>query len=138
MINRILPILLFLVIVVVFYFSWLPDPKFTNENYLPQWLLNWSNKYYNLRTAVPFIGFGYVQGIYSRRKNLDNINANKNVIFIRNLGLATAIACIAEGGQFLIKGRNPDLMDIYFGFIGSLIGATIYNLFIKIKLGSEK
>lgn len=136
--NKIVLLLLFFVIVAIFYFSWLPNPRFTTETYLPQWILNWSNKYYNLRTAVPFIAFGFLQGAYSQHKNLDNIDANKKVIFFQNLGIATAIACIAECGQFLVKDRSPDLMDIYYGTIGSLIGASIYALFSKTRLRSEK
>lgn len=138
MFNKIVPILLVLVIIVVFYFSWLPDPRFTHETYLPHWLLDWSNKYYNLQTAVPFIAFGYLQSAYSQHKNANNTNVNRNLIFIQNLGIAAIVAFIAECGQLLIKNRNPDLMDIYYGTIGSLIGATIYNLYIKIRLRSEK
>lgn len=130
--------LLLIVILVVFYFSWLPDPRFSNETYLPKWLLSWSNKYYNVRTAVPFVAFGYLLAAFSKRKNATNMDANKNLIFIQNLGVATFVACIAECGQFLIKGRSPDLMDIYFATIGSLIGASIYTVFNKIKLKSEK
>lgn len=138
MINRILPILLFLVIVIVFYFSWLPDPRFTNQTYLPHWLLNWSNKYYNVRTGVPFIAFGFLLSAFSQKKNANNMDANKNLIFIQNIGVATIVATIAECGQFLVQGRSPDLMDIYYGSIGSLIGAIIYNVFNKIRLRSEK
>ena len=136
--NKIVLTLLFLVTVVVFYFSWLPDPGFMNETYMPLWLLQWTNKYNNLRTAIPFVAFGFLLEAYSLRKNSNNMGANNNFIFIQNLAVATIIAVIAESGQLLIKGRSPDLMDIYYGTIGSLIGASIFNLYIKIKFRSEK
>lgn len=123
--------LLLLVIGAVFYYSWLPDPNMKSENYLPQWLLNWSNKNFNVRTAIPFVPFGYLLEAYSFRKNSKNKNVNRRFVFIQNLGIAAVVVTIAECGQFLIKNRSPDLMDIYFGIIGSLVGAFGYNLFNK-------
>jgi glycopeptide antibiotics resistance protein len=129
---------LFIVVILVFYYSWLPDSQMRSETYLPKWLLDWSNHYYNLRTALPFTAFGYLLAAYSQRRNPYKMNVNKNFIFIQNLGVATIIAFTAECGQFLIKGRNPDLMDIYFGIIGSLLGALMHNLFNKIRLKNAK
>ncbi len=131
--NKIVGVLLLLVVGVVFYFSWLSDPSFTNETYLPKWLLNWSNQYYNLRTAVPFVAFGYLLGSYSNMKNLTKMGVNENLIFIQNLGIACIVATVAECGQFLIKGRSPDLKDIFFGFMGSLVGALVYNVFKRVR-----
>ncbi len=130
--KRVLFIFVF-VIAAVFYFSWLPDPSFKNETYLPRWLLKWSDHYYNLRTAVPFLAVGFLLEAYSRQKSSNEINYSKNLNFIKNLGIATIIIFIAEGGQFLIRKRNPDLMDVFYGILGSLIGAFIFNLFNRLK-----
>jgi glycopeptide antibiotics resistance protein len=130
--KKIVLFLLLLVIGGVFYFSWSSDPSLESETYLPKWLLDWSNYYYNLRTAVPFIAFGYLLQVYTQRKISNKMDANKNLIFIQNLGVAAVVVFIAECGQFLIKNRSPDIMDIYFGIIGSLIGALIYNLFDRL------
>lgn len=131
--NKIVLFLLFLIIGVVFYFSWLPDPSFKNESYLPIWLLNWSNYYYNLRTAIPFLGLGFLLEKFTQDKNLNKVKFNKNINFIKNIGISAIIVCVAEGGQLLIQKRNPDLMDVFFGIIGGIIGALIYNLFKKFK-----
>jgi glycopeptide antibiotics resistance protein len=130
--KRALFILLF-VVGVVFYYSWLPDPNMRSETYLPQWLLNWSNQYYNLRTAIPFVAFGYLLEAYTLGKTLDKIDPNKTLVFIQNLGWAAIVVFIAECGQFLIKNRSPDLMDVYFGIVGSLIGALMHKLFDRLR-----
>lgn len=126
-------VLFIFVIASIFYFSWLPDPSFKNEAYLPKWLLKWSDHYYNLRTAIPFLAVGFLLEAYSQQKSSNEINFNKNLNFIQNLGIATIIVCIAEAGQFLIQNRNPDLMDVFYGILGSLIGAFVFNLFKKLR-----
>ncbi|MFD2942074.1 hypothetical protein [Flavobacterium notoginsengisoli] len=133
MFHKIVLVLLFFVIGAVFYFSWLSDPGLSSEMYLPRWLLNWSNHYYNLRTAVPFLAVGFLLEIYTEQNNINEVNNNKNLNFIQNIIIAAIIVCVAEGGQFLIQRRSPDLMDIFYGILGSLIGALGYNLLKKIK-----
>lgn len=128
--QKIVLLILLLVIVVVFYFSWLPDPSLRSESYLPRWLLNWSNRYYNLRTAVPFLAVGFLLEIYAQERNS---NYAKNLSFVQNLGIAAIIVCVAEGGQFIIQKRNPDVMDIFYGIAGSFIGGLCYSLLKKIK-----
>lgn len=112
MFHKIVLLLLFLVIGVVFYFSWLSDPSLSTETYLPRWLLNWSNQYYNLRTAVPFVAVGFLLEVYAEQSNINEVN-NRKINFIQNLIIAAVIVCVAEGGQFLIQRRSPDLMDIF-------------------------
>lgn len=129
MFHKIVLLLLVLIIGAVFYFSWLSDPSFRGETYLPGWLLNWSNHYYNLRTAVPFLALGFLLEIYTEQ----SVPNNKSLNFIQNIGIATIIVCIAEGGQFLLQRRSPDLMDIFYGVLGSLIGALGYNVLKKIR-----
>ena len=133
MFHKIVLLLLFLVIAAVFYFSWLSDPSLSSETYLPRWLLNWSNHYYNLRTAVPFIGLGFLLEVYGDRNDLNEVNNNKKLNFIQNIVFAAIIVCIAEGGQFLIQRRSPDFMDVFYGIVGSIIGALSYNVLKKIK-----
>lgn len=132
MVKRIVVFLLFIVVGVVFYYSWLPDPNMRSETYLPQWLLDWSNYHYNLRTAIPFIVFGYLLEVYSYRKTSNKMDLNKSLIFIQNIGISALVVSIAESGQFLIQNRSPDIKDIYFGIIGSLIGGLACILFNKV------
>lgn len=127
-----------LVILLVFYYSWIPDPRFQNETYLPKWLLNWSNHYYNLRTAIPFVAIGFLLETYRQQISLIEINQNKKKYFIQNIAFATIIVCIAEGGQFLIHERNPDIMDVFFGILGSWIGGLGYYFLINIILNFKR
>ncbi|HEY1196074.1 VanZ family protein [Flavobacterium sp.] len=133
MFHKIVLVLLFLVVCMVFYFSWLSDPSLSTETYLPGWLLNWSNHYYNLRTAVPFVAVGFLLELYTEQNTINEVNNNKKINFIQNIIIAAVIVSVAEGGQFLIQRRSPDLMDIFYGIVGSLIGALSYNLLKKIK-----
>ncbi len=126
-------VLFIFVIAAVFYFSWLPDPSFKDETYLPKWLLKWSDHYYNLRTAIPFLVVGFLLESYTQKKDSNEIDYSKNLNFIQNIGISTIIVCIAEGGQFLIQKRNPDLMDVFYGILGSFIGALAFNLFKRFK-----
>jgi glycopeptide antibiotics resistance protein len=126
------------VILLVFYYSWIPDSRFQNETYLPKWLLNWSNHYYNLRTAIPFVAIGFLLETYRQQISLIEINQNKKKYFIQNIGFATIIVCIAEGGQFLIHERNPDIMDVFFGILGSWIGGLGYYFLINIILNFKR
>jgi len=124
---------LLIVIGVVFYFSWLSDPGLMSETYLPMWLLNWSNRYYNLRTAVPFVAFGFLLECYTEYKSPNEEVQNKGLIFMQNTGIALIVVCIAEGGQFMIQRRSPDLMDVFYGITGSIMGALVYNLSKRLK-----
>jgi glycopeptide antibiotics resistance protein len=128
--------LLFLFIVTVFYFSWLPNPDFRTESYLPLWLIEWSNYYYNARTAIPFVAIGFLfeMGTY-KNSSIEN-RKSRVYLFIQNISIAMTIACIAEGGQFFIHNRNPDFMDVFFGIAGSAIGSLGYytvQAFINFK-----
>ena len=133
MYNKIFQLLLFLVIVAIFYFSWLSDPGLSNETYLPKWLLKWSNHYYNLRTAVPFVALGFLLENCIGNLSSNQFSHNKKTIFMLNIGIATLIVCIAELGQFLVDKRSPDVKDVFYGIIGSLVGALVNNLFKKLR-----
>jgi len=128
MAKKIILFLLILVVAAVFYYSWLSDPRLESETYLPKWLLNWSNENYNLRTAFPFVALGFLLEAYTNRKKAADMNPNKNLRFMQNLGIAASIALIAEGGQFIVKNRNPDIMDVYYAIVGSLAGGLGFNL----------
>lgn len=120
-------LILFFVIAAIFYYSWIPDPGFSKETYLPKWILNWSNEYYNLRTCIPFIAVGFLlEDIAHQMSSVEYYNKSLN--FIQNIAISIIIVCVAEGGQILIQKRNPDLIDVFYGILGSFIGGLLYYL----------
>ncbi len=129
--NKIARIFLFYIIIIligaIFYYSWLPNPSLNTEIYLPIWLRNWSNVYFNLRTAVPFVTLGFVLEF---RSGLTT-NATKNS-WKYNILFATTIVSIAEVGQFFTNKRQPDIWDVFYGVAGALAGRICYLIFIKL------
>jgi glycopeptide antibiotics resistance protein len=119
----------------IFYFSWLPDSELTSESYLPIWVLNWSNEYVNIRTAIPFFVLGLV--LQTKSGTLNPINKNS---WIYNILGATAIVVIAEIGQYFTDERHTDILDVFFGIFGTLSGIVTYIIIIKLvkKFINEK
>ena len=106
----------------VFYFSWLPDPSFSNQTYMPTWLVMWSDEYGRLRTAIPFIAIGFIfQYLF------------KPSTYFTLLGflLSLLIVLIAEAIQFLLPNRHPDFFDVLYAGLGSVVG-----MFLFFKLNS--
>jgi glycopeptide antibiotics resistance protein len=132
MLNKTVQLLILVVAFVIFYFSWLSDPRFSNETYIPNWLLNWSNYYYNLRTAIPFVVLGFLLEFYTKYSSWGGTNS-KIYKLIRNISIITVVVCVAEIGQLFIQNRSPDLLDIFFGIVGSLLGALFYNLLKRLR-----
>ncbi|WP_091085901.1 VanZ family protein [Flavobacterium gillisiae] len=124
---------LFMVIISsILYFSWIPDPSLASESYLPLWLLDWSNFYFNLRTAVPFIVFGVLLELWFAVTLQSAKQKSKFYLWLRNSTIALALVCLAEGGQFFILNRHPDGMDVLFGVLGSQLGFLLYYILKKV------
>ncbi len=117
---------LYFCIFCVFYFSWLPDPSFSNQTYMPLWLVQWSDEYGRLRTAIPFLAIGFIfQYLFNPAK------------FFTLLGflLSLLIVLIAEGIQFLLPNRHPDFFDVLYAGLGSMVGMLLFfvsHSFVKI------
>lgn len=119
-----------LIIIGIFYLSWIPDSHFTSESYLPLWLRDWCNSFFNLRTAIPFIPFGFFLEAVLQSK--DGIKTNFKCWFA-NLFLSTLVVSLAEGGQFFILNRHPDVMDVFYGILGSQLGFFIHYILHEAK-----
>jgi glycopeptide antibiotics resistance protein len=118
--------ILYFCIFCVFYFSWLPNPSFSNQLYLPTWLVMWSDEYGRLRTAIPFLAIGFIfQYLF------------KPLGFFTLLGLLLSllIVFIAEAIQFLLPNRHPDFFDVLYAALGSVVGMLLFfitNSFVKV------
>ena len=76
---------------------------------------------------MPFFFIGFVLEIKSSNYNYSVTQKIK--ISVKNLLLCLALVSIAEIGQFFIVHRSPDLMDVFYGFLGSVLGALVFYLF---------
>lgn len=119
----------FLCVVAIFYYSWLADPRFEKEAYLPWWLRNWSNTYFNLRTAVPFVPLGFLLEAWATIPNRFFIVKSRTPFRIRSTFIAVVVICLAEGGQFFVLDRHPDSTDIVFAILGSTCGSILHYCF---------
>ena len=121
--QNLVKLALYFCVACVFYFSWLPDPSFSNQTYMPSWLVLWSDEYGRLRTAIPFIAIGFIFQYLLKPSE-----------FFTLLGflMSLFIVFFAEGIQFLLPNRHPDFFDILFGALGSIVGMLLFFVFHSI------
>ena len=131
--KKLLLLLIITCTVGIFYYSWLPDPKLTSETYLPVWLRNWSNLHFNLRTAIPFLGIGFLFEMWGANPVPKKNTKAKVLGLLLHTVLAALIVSVAEVGQYGLLNRHPDGMDILFGILGSVSGAVVYHIVGALK-----
>lgn len=105
----------------VFYFSWLPDPSFVNQTYLPRRIVQWADVYVRFRTAIPFLVIGYLCQYLLRPTSFFTWTG---------FWISMILVCAAEFGQFFLPNRHPDWMDIVWGVWGAILGMFVFYLFV--------
>lgn len=100
----------------IFYFSWIPDPALQKVSWLPGNLSAWADRNSTLRTGVPFIILGAVEGIWLL----------KTCRPWRDWGCMAAslagVVILAETGQLFIPRRVFDWRDLAWGTAASVLG----------------
>ena len=112
------------IIIIIFYLSWVRNPNFDQLSVIPNWLNRWSNLHGQLRTAVPFIPLGFLLNTYKK----------KWYISLTGFLICLIVVIIAELGQFFIPTRYPDIIDVFFGVLGAVLGMVFQNIFQKIEV----
>lgn len=109
---------------IIFYFSWIPQPRIGSTGFIPHWLAVWADEKNNdnLRTGVPFLFLGIVSGLWILVNHLA-----KKWWFIFWIFLV-ALVLVAESGQMFLEKRVFDWMDIIWGATGALTGLGIIFL----------
>jgi glycopeptide antibiotics resistance protein len=134
--RTILITLIIIIISLIFYFSWLPDPSFKTQPFLPNWLIIWTDHYGNLRTAIPFVLLGFCLSQLDEFKNdIQAANFKRKVsyrVIKVNIIIATSVVVVAELGQFLLSRRHPDIIDVFFGILGTVAGILLALLLTSI------
>ncbi|MDH4460399.1 MAG: VanZ family protein [Flectobacillus sp.] len=101
----------------VLFFSWLPHPSFRELSFFPNWLVRWTDKYGNLRTAIPFIPLSVFLKVITR-------TSNGKILLI-----CITLSLLAELGQLLLPLRSFDIGDILYALFGAVIGLLLELLF---------
>lgn len=119
-------LLLFVTIGFIFYLSWIPSPEMHSVKIVPDAVGKWADQEKNLslRTGVPF----FVAGIICAVLLILNRPTLKGFIFVWLTLVLVAI--IAEIGQFLLSSRQPDVFDVIWGAVGTLLGLAVPGVFL--------
>ena len=115
--------------ILVLYYSWLTEPSFSNESYLPQWLITWTDYYGRIRTAVPFFILGFFGYLF---------NKNSFKAFVLLISYSFLLVLLAEIGQLFLPLRFPDWADVILGTLGGIVGFLIHMIIQKIKKENEQ
>lgn len=108
-------------IAIIFYLSWLPDPKIGITWFIPDWMATWTDARENdtIRTGVPFILLGMGVGCWLFRKTY-----SWPAWIISWFGMV-AVVLAAETGQIFLPYRSFDWYDIAWGALGAVVGLSI-------------
>ena len=115
-------ILAFAGIALVFYLSWLPQPKLSLTWFIPDWLATWADSGNNatIRTGVPFIFLGIVTGAWLSLKNY------AWYIWLAAWFGLMVVVIFAEVGQLFLPHRSFDWWDVAWGVAGAIVGLIIF------------
>ena len=100
----------------LFYLSWIPDPQMANVRFLPNGLSAWADSHWIARTGVALFPLGVLIGGW-----LGVIRSGLRDFLIAVVMLA-AVVLGMEIGQMLIPGRVFDWSDIQVGMAGGSLG----------------
>lgn len=122
--GGLLPWIAALIVISVFVLSWLPSPRLAEQVPMPGLVAKWvdSHAHENLRTAVPFLLLGLVDGLRMLGRD-----AGRRA-WIRSWLCLVLLALVAEAGQLPLPKRRFDLMDVLYGAAGGMLGLMLAAL----------
>ncbi len=105
----------------VFFLSWIPQPRLELLALLPDWLTRWTDNdaNMNVRTAIPFLFLGLVAGIW-----LVSTHRPRQSWGLVWLALVLVVG-LAEAGQLFRPLRHFDWADIGWGAVGAAVGLLV-------------
>ena len=119
---RIIYFFIVLVVALVLYLSWIPDPLMGKVNFIPDWISRWADEeiFEDIRTGVPLLILGFCVGL------LPIVGPTENISRWAIAGLMlTALVVLAELGQLFLPKRAFSWDDIGWGSGGALLGLSL-------------
>ena len=107
-----------ILVILICYLSWIPDPQLIHVPFIPSWLGKWADSFTRLRTGCPFIILSFLFAF--------NISSKYNAL------ISFCLLVLVEWIQLFIPHRHFDLHDIFWGFAGILLGILLQKLYRKI------
>lgn len=104
--------------ILICYLSWIPDPQLIHVSFIPSWLGKWADSFTRLRTGCPFIILSFLLSF--------------NLSLYYSIFLSFFLLVFVELIQLYIPHRHFDLYDIFWGFMGILVGMMLNKLYGKI------
>lgn len=98
------------------YLAWRPSPILAEVSFIPYEFARWADAQFNLRTALPFVGLGFVSALFAY--------GNWCRLRLILIGLF-AFSILLEVGQLFILTRSPNFEDVFFGCAGAVVGTAL-------------
>ncbi len=98
------------------FLAWRPSPFLTEVGFIPHEFARWADARYNLRTAIPFLGLGFIAGVLSGGRW-------KPAAWL--LLALFLFSGLLELGQLFISSRHPNWEDVMYGCAGAAIGGLV-------------
>lgn len=105
-----------LLIGILFYLSWVPDPVMGHVAFFPRFLSEWADEHWVARTGVAMFPLGALAGIWI---GIECPDFRKICLCAGGL---IGIVVTMEFGQLLVPGRVFDWQDVFVGAGGGLVG----------------
>lgn len=116
--------------IMIWYLSWVHEPKLGSNWFIPSWLAEWTDSGDNstLRTGVPFVFLGILVGVW-----LTASGKSWHRWLISWL-LLILVVVIAELGQLFLPLRSFHWLDIAWGAAGAALGLSIVRILMGIGM----
>lgn len=113
---------------VLFYLSWIPNPEIRNVGWIPGWVSEWADRRVIMRTGVGMFPLGFLAGVWI------GVNRYDVYVFMMTGVALVGVVLLMELGQIFLPQRVFDLRDVFLGGMGGA-GGMIFGLAVNRACG---